>query len=174
MCPSVHIVSQKQVVNVGDVPSCGRRAILFEQPHQVTELTVQVTKELDRGCTTLALSASFKCAAMSFEHCSRRQVHKSVVRTWHGMHPCMHVLHSPTELYCAIYMTTYVCVWGGVYKAHAMAARTWLIKACELCFVAECISQQPGCLLSVSCAAARWSCSVTLLLLQRGSSHQYL
>ena len=38
--PSVHIVAQEQVVNVGDVPSCGGGAILLKEPHQVAKLAV--------------------------------------------------------------------------------------------------------------------------------------
>lgn len=37
---SVHIVAQEQVVDVGDVPSCGGGAILLKEPHQVAKLTM--------------------------------------------------------------------------------------------------------------------------------------
>lgn len=38
--PSVHIVAQEQVVNVGDVPSCGGGAVLLKESHQVAKLTM--------------------------------------------------------------------------------------------------------------------------------------
>lgn len=45
--PTVHIVAQKQVIDVRDVSRGRRRAILFEKAHQVTKLAVQVAKDLD-------------------------------------------------------------------------------------------------------------------------------
>lgn len=38
--PSVHIVTKEQVVNVCDVPSCGRGTVLLKEPHQVAKLTM--------------------------------------------------------------------------------------------------------------------------------------
>lgn len=38
--PSIHIVTQEQVVNVCDVSSRGGGAILLKKPHQVAKLTV--------------------------------------------------------------------------------------------------------------------------------------
>lgn len=38
--PSVHIVTQKKVVDVCDVPSCGRGPVLLKKPHQIAKLTV--------------------------------------------------------------------------------------------------------------------------------------
>ncbi len=52
MRPSVYVVPQEEVVNVGDVSCCGGGAILLEESHQVPKLTVKVTKELDGSCTT--------------------------------------------------------------------------------------------------------------------------
>ena len=50
MGPPVHIVSQKEVVYVGDVSSRRWGPVLVKEPHQVQELTVQVTKDLHRRC----------------------------------------------------------------------------------------------------------------------------
>lgn len=55
---SVHIVPQKQVVNVGDVPSCGGSAVLLKKSHQVAKLTVKVAKQLDGSCKPQATSWS--------------------------------------------------------------------------------------------------------------------
>jgi hypothetical protein len=57
MRPSVYVVPQEEVVNVGDVSCCGGGAILLEESHQVPKLTVKVTEELDGSCTTATHSA---------------------------------------------------------------------------------------------------------------------
>ena len=57
MRSSVYIVPQEEVVNVGDVSCCGGGAVLLKESHQVPELTVKVTEELDGSCTTVARQA---------------------------------------------------------------------------------------------------------------------
>ena len=52
--PPVHIVAQEEVVYVGDVPCRGGGPILVEEPHEVQELPVQVTEDLDRRCSSRA------------------------------------------------------------------------------------------------------------------------
>ena len=54
MRPSVYIVPQEEVVNVGDVSCCGGSAVFLKESHQVPKLTVKVTEELDGSCTALA------------------------------------------------------------------------------------------------------------------------
>ena len=51
--PSVHIVPQEQVVDVGDVACRAGHAVLLEQPHQVPKLAVKITKQLDGSCRAL-------------------------------------------------------------------------------------------------------------------------
>lgn len=46
---AVDVVAEEKVVDVRDVPSGARRAVLLEKAHQVTELAVQVSEDLDGG-----------------------------------------------------------------------------------------------------------------------------
>ena len=55
---SIHIVTQEQVVNIGDVPSSAWHAVLLKQPHEVSKLPMEISKELDRGCREAAVSLS--------------------------------------------------------------------------------------------------------------------
>lgn len=50
----VHIVSKEEVVDVGDVPSCGWCAVLLKQSHEVPKLPMQVSEDLDWGCAHTA------------------------------------------------------------------------------------------------------------------------
>ena len=45
---AIDIVAEEQVINVRDVACCRRTAVLGEQAHQVTKLTMQVAENLDR------------------------------------------------------------------------------------------------------------------------------
>ena len=46
---AVDVVAEEKIVDVRDVPSGARRAVLLEKAHQITELAVQVSEDLDRG-----------------------------------------------------------------------------------------------------------------------------
>jgi hypothetical protein len=52
--PPIDIVTQEEVVYVCDVASCVGCTILLKQPHEVTELAMQVAKDLDGGLYTPA------------------------------------------------------------------------------------------------------------------------
>lgn len=51
--PPVDIVTQEQVVYVGDVASCVGCTIFLKEAHEVTKLAMQVAKDLDGGLHTM-------------------------------------------------------------------------------------------------------------------------
>jgi len=45
----VDVITQEQIVNVGDVARRAGRAVLLKQAHEIAKLAMQVAKDLDGG-----------------------------------------------------------------------------------------------------------------------------